>query len=104
MAQIVGAGALIEVLFSITYLWAVIIVTTLMVIYVAIGGMFATTWVQIIKAILLLAGVTALGLLTLERFDFSFSAMYAEAQGNHGPGGFLTRGGGLDLSTLSAVS
>ena len=107
MAQIVGAGALIEVLFGdfgISYLRAVIIVTTLMVIYVAIGGMFATTWVQIIKAILLLAGVTVLGLLTLANFDFSFSAMYAQAQGNHGPDGFLTRGGGLGLSTLSAVS
>ena len=107
VAQIVGAGALIEILFNdfgISYLRAVIIVTTLMVIYVAIGGMFATTWVQIIKAILLLAGVTVLGLLTLANFDFSFSAMYAQAQGNHGPDGFLTRGGGLGLSTLSAVS
>ena len=104
MAQIVGAGALIEVLFGISYLWAVVIVTILMVIYVAIGGMFATTWVQITKAILLLAGVTVLALLTLASFDFSFSAMYAQAQGNHGTDGLLTKGGGLGLSTISAIS
>ena len=104
MAQIVGAGALIEVLFGISYLWAVGIVTILMVIYVAIGGMFATTWVQITKAILLLAGVSVLALLTLASFDFSFSAMYAQAQGNHGTDGLLTKGGGLGLSTISAIS
>jgi cation/acetate symporter len=104
MAQIVGAGTLIEVLFDISYLWAVVIVTILMVIYVAIGGMFATTWVQITKAILLLAGVSVLALLTLASFDFSFSAMYAQAQGNHGTDGLLTKGGGLGLSTISAIS
>ena len=104
MVQVVGAGALIEVLFGISYVWAVMIVTTLMVIYVAIGGMFATTWVQIIKAILLLAGVTALSVLTLAAFNFSFVEMYAAANSNHGTDGLLTRGGGLGLSTLSAVS
>ena len=104
MAQIVGAGALIEVLFGISYLWAVVIVTALMVIYVAIGGMFATTWVQIFKAILLLAGVSVLALLTLSTFNFSFAEMYNAAHANHGTNGLLTRGGGLGLSTLSAVS
>ena len=104
MAQIVGAGALIEVLFGISYSWAVVIVTALMVIYVAVGGMFATTWVQIIKAILLLAGVSVLALLTLATFNFSFSEMYNAAHANHGTDGLLTRSGGLGLSTLSAVS
>lgn len=104
MVQIVGAGALIEVLFDISYFWSVLIVTSLMVIYVAIGGMFATTWVQIIKAVLLLAGVTVLALLTLAVFNFSFSEMYNAANANHGTDGLLTRGGGLGLNTLSAVS
>ena len=104
MVQVVGAGALIEVLFGISYSWAVVIVTTLMVIYVAVGGMLATTWVQIIKAILLLIGVTVLAVLTLASFNFSFSEMYAEAQLRHDTDGFLTVGGGLGLSTLSSIS
>ena len=104
MVQVVGAGALIEVLFGISYSWAVVIVTTLMVMYVAVGVMLATTWVQIIKAILLLIGVTALAVLTLASFNFSFSEMYAEAQLRHDTDGFLTVGGGLGLSTLSSIS
>lgn len=104
MVQIVGAGALIEVLFGISYIWSVIIVTALMVIYVAVGGMLATTWVQITKAILLLVGVTVLALLTLASFDFSFSSMYEAAQSNHGTDGLLTKAGGLGLTTVSAVS
>jgi len=104
MVQVVGAGALIEVLFGISYAWAVVIVTALMVTYVAVGGMFATTWVQIIKAVLLLIGITALAFLTLATFNFSFIEMYSVANTNHGTDGFLTRGGGLGLSTLSAIS
>ena len=104
MVQVVGAGALIEILFGIPYSWAVVIVTSLMVIFVAIGGMFATTWVQIIKAILLIIGVTALAILTLASFDFSLPDMYADAQIRHGSNGFLTTGGGLGLSVLSSVS
>ena len=104
MVQVVGAGALIEVLFGVSYIWAVVIVTSLMVIYVAIGGMFATTWVQIVKAILLLCGVTALAILTLANFNFSFVDLYAAAQLNHDSDGYLTNGGGLGLSTLSSIS
>ena len=104
MVQIVGAGALIEVLFGISYTWSVVIVTSLMVLYVAVGGMLATTWVQITKAVLLLIGVTVLAFLTLLNFDFSFTSMYAEAHANHGTDGLLTKAGGLDLSTLSALS
>ena len=58
----VGAGKLIEVLFHIPYHWAVVIVGALMIIYVTFGGMLATTWVQIIKAVLLLGGVTIMAL------------------------------------------
>tara|TARA_E500000331_G_scaffold95194_1_gene91418 strand:+ start:854 stop:2371 length:1518 start_codon:yes stop_codon:yes gene_type:complete len=104
MVQIVGAGTLIEVLFGVSYIWSVVIVTTLMVIYVALGGMFATTWVQIVKAILLLCGVTALAILTLANFNFSFVDLYDAAQLNNGPDGYLTKGGGLGLSILSSIS
>jgi len=104
MVQVVGAGALIDILFGIPYSWAVVIVTSLMVIFVAVGGMFATTWVQIIKAILLIIGVTALAILTLASFNFSLPDMYADAQIRHGSDGFLTTGGGLGLSVLSSVS
>lgn len=104
MVQVVGAGALIEVLFGIRYQWAVLIVTGLMVLYVAVGGMLATTWVQITKAVMLLVGIAVLALLALMRFDFDLSALYATAAAKHGPGGFLGRAGGMGLSTLSSIS
>ena len=62
IAQMVGAGKLIELLFGLDYLYAVIIVGALMIVYVAFGGMKATTWVQIIKACLLLGGATFMAL------------------------------------------
>ena len=73
IAQMVGAGKLIEVLFHIPYHWAVVIVGALMIIYVAFGGMLATTWVQIIKAVLLLGGVTIMALLVLATTGINFS-------------------------------
>jgi len=104
MVQVVGAGALIEVLFGISYQGGVVIVTTLMVLYVAVGGMLATTWVQIIKAVFLLIGVSILAFLTLATFDFDISKMYMAANTKHGSEGLLTKGGGLGLTTLSAIS
>jgi Na+(H+)/acetate symporter ActP len=71
IAQIVGAGKLIELLFGLPYLYAVIIVGALMITYVAFGGMVATTWVQIIKAGLLLGGATFMALMVLGNFGFS---------------------------------
>lgn len=65
IAQMVGAGKLIEVLFGLPYTYAVIIVGVLMILYVTFGGMLATTWVQIIKAILLLSGATFMALAVL---------------------------------------
>jgi cation/acetate symporter len=79
IAQMVGAGQLIELLFGLPYLWAVIIVGVLMVIYVTFGGMIATTWVQIIKAGLLLFGSTIIALLVLAQFGFNPSALIAKA-------------------------
>jgi cation/acetate symporter len=79
IAQMVGAGKLIEVLFGLDYSIAVVIVGTLMILYVTFGGMLATTWVQIIKAILLLSGATFIALGALYYFDFSFENMFTEA-------------------------
>ena len=79
IAQMVGAGSLIELLFGLPYLWAVVVVGVLMVIYVTFGGMIATTWVQMIKAGLLLGGSTLMALLVLAQFGFDFNALIAKA-------------------------
>jgi cation/acetate symporter len=95
IAQMVGAGNLISLLFGIGYEWAVIIVGAVMLVYVLFGGMIATTWVQIIKAVLLLFGVTLLTLLVLSRFDFAPGRLYAAVADRYGqaalePGGLVT--------------
>jgi len=79
IAQMVGAGQLIKLLFGLEYWIAVIIVGGLMMVYVLFGGMTATTWVQIIKACLLLAGATFMALAVLWNFGFSPEAMFAKA-------------------------
>ena len=79
IAQMVGAGQLIKLLFGLEYIYAVIIVGVLMMVYVLFGGMTATTWVQIIKAIMLLLGVTFMALMVMAHFGFSFEALFAKA-------------------------
>ena len=79
IAQMVGAGQLIQLLFGLPYLWAVVIVGVLMVIYVTFGGMIATTWVQIIKAGLLLSGSTIMALLVLAAVRLRLHALIAKA-------------------------
>ncbi|QUT04958.1 cation acetate symporter [Sphingobium phenoxybenzoativorans] len=79
IAQMVGAGQLIKLLFGLPYTYAVIIVGVLMMLYVLFGGMRATTWVQIIKAIMLLAGATFIAVMVLARFGFSPEALFAKA-------------------------
>ena len=78
IAQMVGAGSLIKLLFGLEYWMAVVIVGALMMIYVLFGGMTATTWVQIIKACLLLAGVTFMAFMVMAEFGFSFEALFAK--------------------------
>ncbi|MBK6322398.1 MAG: cation acetate symporter [Burkholderiales bacterium] len=78
IAQMVGAGSLIKLLFGLDYWIAVVIVGALMMIYVLFGGMTATTWVQIIKACLLLAGVTFMAIMVMAQFGFSFEALFAK--------------------------
>jgi cation/acetate symporter len=79
IAQMVGAGQLIKLLFGLDYWIAVAIVGALMMVYVLFGGMTATTWVQIIKAGLLLGGATFMALMVLWNFGFSPEAMFAKA-------------------------
>jgi len=79
IAQMVGAGQLIKLLFGLEYWIAVVIVGSLMMVYVLFGGMTATTWVQIIKACLLLGGASFMALSVLWHFGFSPEAMFAGA-------------------------
>ena len=79
IAQMVGAGQLIKLLFGLEYWIAVVIVGGLMMVYVLFGGMTATTWVQIIKAIMLLAGASFMAFMVLLHFGFSPEAMFAQA-------------------------
>jgi cation/acetate symporter len=96
IAQMVGAGQLIKLLFGLEYWIAVVIVGTLMMIYVLFGGMTATTWVQIIKAMMLLAGATFMVVMVLREFNFNPEALFARAVEVHskheaimGPGTFI---------------
>ncbi|WP_442946545.1 sodium:solute symporter family transporter, partial [Nostoc sp. 'Peltigera malacea cyanobiont' DB3992] len=79
IAQMVGAGELIKLLFGFDYELAVVIVGCVMMAYVIFGGMIATTWVQIIKAVLLLGGTVLLAILVLARFGFNPIALFAAA-------------------------
>lgn len=79
IAQMVGAGKLIQLLFGLPYNYAVISVGVLMVLYVTFGGMLATTWVQIIKAVMLLSGATFMAFMVLVYSGFSFEGMFAKA-------------------------
>jgi cation/acetate symporter len=79
IAQMVGAGQLIKLLFGMEYFYAVIIVGALMMVYVLFGGMTATTWVQIIKACLLLAGASFMAFMVMLQFGFSPEALFAAA-------------------------
>ncbi|RLL65012.1 cation acetate symporter [Paenirhodobacter hankyongi] len=79
IAQMVGAGQLIKLLFGLDYHYAVIIVGALMMVYVLFGGMTATTWVQIIKACLLLGGASFMAFMVMSHFGFSFEGLFAES-------------------------
>ena len=78
IAQMVGAGGIIKVLIGIEFVPAVIGVGVLMLVYVVFGGMLATTWVQIIKAILLMCGAFALSWMVLAKHDFSLATFFQQ--------------------------
>jgi cation/acetate symporter len=104
IAQMVGAGKLIEILFGLPYYSAVMIVGGLMISYVTFGGMLATTWVQIIKAILLLSGATLMAFLVLYQFEFNFNQLFSEAVNIHSKGKNIMAPGGLISDPVSSIS
>jgi len=104
IAQMVGAGKLIEILFGLPYYSAVMIVGGLMISYVTFGGMLATTWVQIIKAVLLLSGATLMAFLVLYQFEFNFNQFFSEAINIHSKGENIMAPGGLISDPVSAIS
>ncbi len=79
IAQMVGAGKLIQLLFGLDYEIAVVLVGVLMILYVTFGGMLATTWVQIIKAFLLLSGATFMAIAVMAHYNFNFETLFATA-------------------------
>jgi cation/acetate symporter len=102
IAQMVGAGNVIKLLFGLSYETAVAITGAAMIVYVLFGGMIATTWVQIVKAGLLLGGATLLGLLVLARFEFSPAQLFAAAADRYGHA--VLAPGKLVTNPLEAVS
>src|SRR5664279_2020720 len=119
IAQMVGAGQLIKLLFGLDYWIAVVVVGALMMVYVLFGGMTATTWVQIIKACMLLAGVTFMAFMVMAQFNFSPEALFARGvevkaaiasaagktpQEAATIGGSIMRPGGFVKDPISAIS
>ena len=102
IAQMVGAGNLIRLLFGLPYELAVVIVGAVMLIYVLFGGMIATTWVQIVKAVLLLTGAALLAGLVLARFAFNPLALFEEATRLYGDG--VLSPGRLVTDPIDAIS
>ncbi len=103
IAQMVGAGKLIQLLFGLPYELAVVVVGVLMIMYVTFGGMLATTWVQIIKAILLLSGATFMALMVLAHYGFSMEDLFAAAVEVKGSVSIMEPGG-LVSDPISAIS
>ncbi|NQD59321.1 cation acetate symporter, partial [Pseudomonas sp. CM25] len=104
IAQMVGAGKLIELLFGLDYHVAVILVGILMCLYVLFGGMLATTWVQIIKAVLLLSGASFMALMVMKHVNFDFNTLFSEAIKVHAKGEAIMSPGGLVKDPISAFS
>lgn len=104
VAQMVGAGQLIKLLFGLDYNVALVVVGVLMMVYVIFGGMVATTWVQIIKACMLLAGGTAIMLLAFSQFGFSLDTLLTKAMEVHRLGTNMLSPGKLLADPVTAIS
>jgi cation/acetate symporter len=104
IAQMVGAGQLVKVLFGLEYAYAVIMVGIVMMMYVLLGGMTSTTWVMINKAVLLLAGTTLMALAVLFQFNFNPDALFSRAVDVHKLKDAIMAPGGLIKDPVSAVS
>jgi cation/acetate symporter len=104
IAQMVGAGQLIKLLFGLDYMVAVILVGVIMMTYVLFGGMTATTWVQIIKAVMLLTGATFMAIAVMWQFGFDFEKLAARAVEVHTKKDAIMGPGALINDPISAVS
>lgn len=104
IAQMVGAGTLIKLMFGLPFELAIVVTGGLMICYVLFGGMIATTWVQIIKAGLLLGGATLLVLLTLNKFNFNYANLFNQAAVATPAGQKFLEPGGLVTSPIDAFS
>jgi cation/acetate symporter len=102
IAQMVGAGGLIKLMFGLSYEQAIVIVGVVMIAYVLFGGMIATTWVQIVKAFLLLSGASLLAVLVLARFGMNPIRLFAAAAERYGDRVLVP--GGLVANPLDAIS
>ncbi len=104
IAQMVGAGKLVELLFGIPYKITLVMISVLVMVCIAFGGMLAATWIQMIKAGLLLGGATLMTLLVMLRFDFNFSAMLQQAVEGHRLAEDLLRPGALFSDPLQIMT
>ena len=104
IAQMVGAGKLIQLLFGLPYELAVVLVGLLMILYVTFGGMLATTWVQIIKAVLLLSGASFMAFMVLIHVEFDLERLFRQAIEAHPKGIKIMSPGGLVSDPVSAIS
>jgi len=104
IAQMVGAGQLIKILFGMDYMYAEIMVGIIMLMYVLFGGMTATTWVQIIKACMLLGGATFMAISVLMQFGFSPEALFTKAVEVHSKKEAIMAPGALIKDPISAIS
>jgi cation/acetate symporter len=104
IVQMVGAGTLISNLFGLNYEVAQVIIGVLIVVYVAFGGMIATTYVQLIKAVLLLSGATFITVAVLAKFGFSIDGLYAAAVAKHPTKEAVMQPGGLLPDPINAIS
>jgi cation/acetate symporter len=102
IAQMVGAGGLIRLMFGLSYEMAIMIVGAAMLAYVLFGGMIATTWVQIVKAVLLLGGAALLALMVLSKFGFNPLRLFSAAAAQYGDG--VLAPGRLVARPLDAIS
>jgi cation/acetate symporter len=104
LAQMVGAGALIQSLFSLPYTYAVVLVGVLMTFYVTFGGMLATTWIQTVKAVLLLSGGTIIGLGVMAMLKFDFGVLVSSAAEAHAKGDAILAPGVMFTDPITIIS
>lgn len=104
VAQLVGAGKLIELLFGLSYEVAVLFIGILVMVYVTVGGMLATTWVQIVKAVLLVLGATIMCILLLVMVKFDFNSLFAEAVKVHPRGELIVQPGSFFTDPIQAIT